>query len=165
MYCVWTVKRSTWPDKTVTWKPFELPQSTTHIASDSFNIVWSFNNLVLFRDHFRMNSAQVSLSDFQVSLMRCKWQIENSTWRIAAKILYSPNRTNRSNRHASTRVPEDREIFLSVASEMQMADRKLYLSDGPKILYLPNRTNRSNRQASTRVPEDREIFLSVANEM
>ena len=72
-----------------------------------------------------MNSAQVSLNDFQVSLMRCKWQIENSTWRIAPKILYSPNRTNRSNRQASTRVPEDREIFLSVANEMQMADRKL----------------------------------------
>ena len=35
---------------------------------------------------------------FQVSLMRCKWQIENSTWRIAQKFLYSPNRTNRSNR-------------------------------------------------------------------
>ena len=61
------------------------------------------------------------------------------------KILYLPNRANRSNRQASTRVPEDREIFLSVANEMQMSDRKLYLSDGPKILYLPNRTNRSNK--------------------
>ena len=81
------------------------------------------------------------------------------------KILYSPNRTNRSNRQASTRVPECREIFLSVANEMQMADRKLYLADRPKILYSPNRTNRSNRQASTRVQEYREIFLSVANEM
>ena len=79
-----------------------------------------------------MNSAQVSLNDFQVSLMRCKWQIENSTWRIVPKILYSPNRTNRSNRQASTRVPEYREIFLSVANEMEMADRKLYLADRPK---------------------------------
>ena len=64
--------------------------------------------------------------------MRCKWQIENSTWRIVPKILYSPNRTNRSNRQASTRVPEYREIFLSVANEMQMADRKLYLADRSK---------------------------------
>ena len=40
-------------------------------------------------------------------------------------ILYSPNRTNQSNRQASTRVPEYREIFLSVANEMQMTDRKL----------------------------------------
>ena len=68
--------------------------------------------------------------------MRCKWQIENSTWRIVQKILYSPNRTNRSNRHASTRVPEYREIFLSVANEMQMADRKLYLADRPKNLSI-----------------------------
>ena len=89
--------------------------------------------------------------------MRCKWQIENSTWRIAPKILYSPNRTNRSNRQASTRVPEDREIFLSVANEMQMADRKLYLSDGPKILYLPSRTNRSNK---TSIFSDR-MYLTV----
>ena len=47
-------------------------------------------------------------------------------------ILYSPNRTNRSNRQASTRVPEYREIFLSVANEMQMSDGKLCLSDRPK---------------------------------
>ena len=67
---------------------------------------------------------------FQVSQMRCKWQIENSTWGIVQNILYSPNRTNRSNRQASTRVPEYREIF-SVANEMQMADRKLYLADRP----------------------------------
>ena len=52
--------------------------------------------------------------------------------RIVQKILHSPNRTNRSNRQASTRVPEYREIFLSVANEMQMADRKLYLADRPK---------------------------------
>ena len=64
--------------------------------------------------------------------MRCKWQIDNSTWRIGQKTLYSPTRTNRSNRQASTRVPEYREIFLSVANEMQMADRKLYLSDRPR---------------------------------
>ena len=69
---------------------------------------------------------------FQVSLMRCKRQIDNSTWRIAQKILYSPNRTNRSNRQASTRLQEYREIFPSVANEMQMADRKLYLSDRTK---------------------------------
>ena len=64
--------------------------------------------------------------------MRCKWHIENSTSRIVQKILHSANRTNRSNRQASTRVPEYREIFLSVANEMQMADRKLYLADRPK---------------------------------
>ena len=92
---------------------------------------------------------------------------------IVQKILYSPNRTNRSNTKASTRVPKYREIFLSVANdrektlpggssqklsirqveridqidkrpprsqnivkyfanEMQMGDRKLYLSDRPK---------------------------------
>ena len=38
----------------------------------------------------------------------------------------SPNRTNRSNRQASTQVPECREIFPSVANEMEMADRKLF---------------------------------------
>ena len=65
--------------------------------------------------------------------MRCKWQIENSTGRIVQKFVYSPNRTNRSNRQASTRVPEYREIFLSVANEMQMADRKHHLLDRPKI--------------------------------
>ena len=65
--------------------------------------------------------------------MRCKWQIENSTRRIVQKILYSPNQTNRSNRQASTWVPEYREIFRSVADEMQMADIKLYLADRPKI--------------------------------
>ena len=48
------------------------------------------------------------------------------------EILYSPNRTNGSQRQASTRVREYREIFQSVANEMQMADRKLYLSDRPK---------------------------------
>ena len=64
--------------------------------------------------------------------MICKWQIENFTWRIVPKILYSPNTTNRSNRQAATRVPEYREIFLSVANEMQIADRKLYLADRPK---------------------------------
>ena len=64
--------------------------------------------------------------------MRCKWQIENSTRRIVQKILYSPNRTNRSNRQASTWVPEYREIFESVANEMQMADGKLYLADRSK---------------------------------
>ena len=59
--------------------------------------------------------------------------MENSTWRIVQKILYSPNRTTRSNRQASTgRVPEYREIFLSVANEMQMADGKLYLADRSK---------------------------------
>ena len=51
---------------------------------------------------------------------------------MADRILYLPNRTNRSNRQASTRVPEDREIFLSVANEMQMSDGTLYLSVGPK---------------------------------
>ena len=55
------------------------------------------------------------------------------TSRIVPKVLYSPNRTNRSNRQASTRVPEYREIFQSVANEMQMADGKLYLADRPKI--------------------------------
>ena len=64
--------------------------------------------------------------------MRCKWQIENSTWRIVQKILYSPNRTDRSNIQTSTLVPEYREIFPSVANEMQMADRELYLADRPK---------------------------------
>ena len=64
--------------------------------------------------------------------MRCKWQIENSTGRIVQKFVYSPNRTNRSNRQAYTRVPKYREIFPSVANEMQMADRKLYLADRPK---------------------------------
>ena len=97
--------------------------------------------------------------------MRCKWQIENSTWRIVQNIHYSPNRTNRSNRQASTRVPEYREIFPSVANEMQMADRNSTWRIVPKILYSPNRTNRSHRQASTRVPEYREILLTVANEM
>ena len=48
------------------------------------------------------------------------------------KILYLPNRTNRSNRQASIRLQEDREIFLSVANEMQMADGKFHLSDRPK---------------------------------
>ena len=71
--------------------------------------------------------------------------MENSTCRIIPKILYSPSRTNRSNRQAPTRLQEDREIFLSVANEMQMADGKLYLSDRPKILYLPSRINRSNK--------------------
>ena len=28
----------------------------------------------------------------------CKWEIENSTWRIVPKMLYSPNRTNRAGR-------------------------------------------------------------------
>ena len=97
--------------------------------------------------------------------MRCKWQIENCTQRIVQKILSSPNKTNRSNRQASTRVPEYPKILLSVANEMQMAYRKLYLVDRPKILYSPNRTNQSNKQAPTRVSEYREIFLSVANEM
>ena len=32
--------------------------------------------------------------------MRCKWQIENSTWRINPKILYSPKRT-----HVYTHLP------------------------------------------------------------
>ena len=58
--------------------------------------------------------------------------MENSTCRIVQNILYSPNRTNQSNRQASTRVPEYREIFLSVANEMQMSDGKLYLSDRAK---------------------------------
>ena len=58
--------------------------------------------------------------------------MENSTCRIVQNILYSPNRTNRSNRQASTRVSEYREIFLSVANEMQMSDGKLYLSDRPE---------------------------------
>ena len=48
------------------------------------------------------------------------------------KILSSPNRTNRSNRQFSTQVPEYREIFTSVANEMQMSYSKLYLSDRPK---------------------------------
>ena len=74
-----------------------------------------------------------------VAIMRCKWQIENSTWRIVPKILYWPNRTNRSIRQASTGpVPEYREIFPSVANEMQMADGKLYLADRPQKI--------SNRQ-------------------
>ena len=38
------------------------------------------------------------------------------------KNLYSPDRTNRSNRQASTRVPEYRGIFPSVANEMQMSN-------------------------------------------
>ena len=67
-----------------------------------------------------------------LSLMRCNCRIENSTCRIVQKILYSPNRTNRSNRQTSTRVPEYRGIFRSVANEMQMSNRKLYLSDHPK---------------------------------
>ena len=58
--------------------------------------------------------------------------MENSTWRIVPKILCLPNRTIRSNRQASTRVPEYREIIFTVANEMQMADRKLYLADRPK---------------------------------
>ena len=59
--------------------------------------------------------------------------MENSTWRIVQKILYSPNRTNQSNGQASTgRVPEYREIFLSVANEMQMADKKTLLGGSSK---------------------------------
>ena len=111
--------------------------------------------------------------------MRCKWKIENSTWWIVPKILYSPNRMNRSNGQASTRVPGYREIFVSVANEMQLADRQFYLSDHPKILYSPNETNRSNRTSIfsdriwlkvldnhfTGAPGYCEIFVSVANEM
>ena len=67
-----------------------------------------------------------------MSLMRCKYQTENSSRRIVQKILYSPNGTNRSNKQVSTRVPEDRAIFVGVANEMQIADRKLYLADRPK---------------------------------
>ena len=51
---------------------------------------------------------------------------------MVKKILSSPNRTNRSNRQVSTQVPEYREIFTSVANEMQMSYSKLYLSDRPK---------------------------------
>ena len=54
--------------------------------------------------------------------MRCKWQIDNYTWRIVQKILYSQNKTNRSNKQAFTRVPEYRQIFLSVANEMQIEE-------------------------------------------
>ena len=77
-----------------------------------------------------------------------------------------PNRTNRSNRQASTRVPKYRKIFLSVANEMHMSDRKnSSCRIVQKILYSPNRTNRSNRQASSQVPEYLTMFQSVANEM
>ena len=69
---------------------------------------------------------------FELSRMRCKCQMENSICRIVQNILYSPNRTNRSNRQASTPVPEYRKIFLSVANDMQVSDGKLYLSDRPK---------------------------------
>ena len=41
--------------------------------------------------------------------------------------------TNRTNRQPSTRVSEYHKVSLSVANEMQMSDRKLYLSDSPKI--------------------------------
>ena len=51
---------------------------------------------------------------FQVSLMRCKCRMKHSNRRIVQKILYSPNRTNRSNRQASTRVPEYRGIKVSL---------------------------------------------------
>ena len=68
--------------------------------------------------------------NYLVSPVRWNGQKENITCRVVQKILYSPNRTNRSKRQASTgRVPEYREIFLSVANEMQMADRELYLTD------------------------------------
>ena len=61
------------------------------------------------------------------------------------KLYLSPIRTNRSNRQDSTRLLEYREIFPSVANEVQMSDRTLYFSDGAKTLYLPNGTNRSNK--------------------
>ena len=64
--------------------------------------------------------------------MRCKCQIENSTCQIVQEVLYFPKRTNRSNRQAYTGVSEYLEISLSVANEMQLSDRKLYLSDDPK---------------------------------
>ena len=49
-------------------------------------------------------------------LVCCDENASGNTCRIIQKILHSPNRTNRSNRQASTRVPQYREIFLSVAN-------------------------------------------------
>ena len=72
--------------------------------------------------------------------MRCKWKIDNTTWRIVQKILSSPNRTNRSNKKASTRVPEYREIFLNVANEMQIEEigriELLFFSDRIQLTVL-----------------------------
>ena len=103
--------------------------------------------------------------NYLVSLVRCNWQIENTTCRIVQKILYLPNRTNPSNGQVSTRIPEYREIF-----QVSLMPCKSQIEDSTwrivqKLIYSPNGTNRSNRQACTQVPEYRGIFLSVANEM
>ena len=74
---------------------------------------------------------------------RCNCRIENTTCRIVQKILYSPNRTNRSNRQASTRVPEYSEIFHYMKCKWQIDNSTCWIVQ--KILYSPNRTNRSNR--------------------
>ena len=101
----------------------------------------------------RPPGSQNIMKYFLVSPMGCKWQIENSTWRIVPKILYSPNRTNRSNRQASSRVPEYCEIFLSVAYEMQMAYRKLYLADHPKNSLFAKKNSCSYTPA-TQLPQE-----------
>jgi len=55
---------------------------------------------------------------------------------------YSPKTTNRSNRQASTRVPEYREVSL-MRRKWQIENSSRWIVQ--KILYSPNRTNRSNR--------------------
>ena len=68
-----------------------------------------------YRELFRSATNEMQISDGKLYLSD------------RPKILYSPNRTNRSNRQAFTRVPEYREILLGVANEMQMSDRTYYI--------------------------------------
>ena len=94
-----------------------------------------------------------------ITIIRCNFRMESTICQIEHNIFHLSNRTNRNstcqvtltneincrienylvakenestNRQASTLVVKYREIFLSVANEMQMADRKLYLADRPK---------------------------------
>ena len=51
------------------------------------------------------------------------------------KLYLSPIRTNRAKRQDSTRLLEYREIFPSVANEMQMPDRTLLFGWSKKSLF------------------------------
>ena len=104
---------------------------------------WNLSQTRLISFIFFVISVKSLLTEFYAN------QMENSICRIVQKIPYSPNRTNRSNRQASTRLQEDREIFLSVANECKCQMENSICRIVQKILYSSNRRNRLNRQAST----------------
>ena len=82
----------------------------------------------IFHSPNRTNRPHRQTCKGSLSLMRCNFRMENTICQIEHNIFHSSNRTNRNKSAESTNLQG-----VTLTNEMQVSDRKLYLSDRPKI--------------------------------